>query len=170
MSTEKEKKYSHNEDFQKRMLQLMHQFSFSPSKENRRFNLLLEKFDVSYQTYHVLMMLLDKPEGVEPSRIADNFSILRQTVTNIADKMEQLGYLERIRSTTDRRSIYLRLLPEGVKQATAMREEIEAYHKRVMVNFSEQELETYFDFRRRLSACLDEELERTMAARASESK
>ena len=168
MMNEKKEKHDQKAAFQNEILKLMQQYSFNPSRENRRFNLLLEKYNVSYQTYHVLMMLLDRPEGVEPSKIADTFSILRQTVTNIADAMEKRGCLERVRSETDRRSIYLRLLPEGVKQATAMRNEIESYHKRVMVHFSPEELESYFDFRRKLIRYLDEELENTMAQRALE--
>ncbi len=154
--------YEHQPDFQKEIIQKMRLYSFTPAKENRRFNRLLEKFDIPYQTYQVLALLLRHPEGIEPSKIADIFSILRQTVTNIADAMEKRGYLERVRSSTDRRCIYLRLLPEGIARTTEMKQEIDEYHKRVMVHFSEEELETYFNFRKKLMEYLDEELEATL--------
>lgn len=155
-------KYEHSEEFQKKILNEMSLYSYSPIRENRRFNALLEDFDIPYQTYRVLALLLDYPDGIEPSKIAGIFSILRQTVTNIADAMEKCGYIERVRSESDRRSIRLRLLPAGVEATKAMNEEIISYHKRVMTNFSDSELEAYFKFRKKLMEKLDDELEKTL--------
>lgn len=52
--------------------------------------------------------------------IAAGLGISTAAVTGIADKLEKLGLIERIRGSQDRRSVWLKLTPAGVSLAAKL--------------------------------------------------
>lgn len=135
---------------------------YSANKETRRYNYLLKPFDLNNQAFQVLDLLLDYPEGLEPSNIGKALFVPRQSMTSIADLLEKKGYVERAKLPTDRRSILLRLLPEGRETAISMRAAIMKFHDGVFEQFTEEELTAYFDMWSRVANAFDEKfIERT---------
>ncbi len=57
-------------------------------------------------------LLASGPETM--TAVAERLGISTAGVTHLADKLEKLGILTRIRGTKDRRAIWLRLTPEGL--------------------------------------------------------
>ncbi|MEX2784364.1 MarR family winged helix-turn-helix transcriptional regulator [Streptococcus sp. H49] len=76
------------------------------SLKTSRFN------DVSLKEMYTIE-IIGKQNNVTPSDIARELMLTLGTVTTSLNKLETKGYIERIRSTTDRRVVHLRLTKKG---------------------------------------------------------
>ena len=56
---------------------------------DKRHELLMAPYGVSFPVFRTLVYLLQHPEGAAPSQIADELMILRQSMTNIVDTLEK---------------------------------------------------------------------------------
>ncbi|EHJ57046.1 hypothetical protein HMPREF9318_02005 [Streptococcus urinalis FB127-CNA-2] len=68
--------------------------------------------DVSLKEMHTIE-IIGKHKNVTPSDIARELMITLGTVTTSLNKLEKKGYIERTRSKTDRRVVYLSLTKKG---------------------------------------------------------
>lgn len=69
--------------------------------------------DVSLKEMHTIE-IIGKHKNVTPSDIARELMITLGTVTTSLNKLEKKGYIERTRSKTDRRVVYLSLTKKDV--------------------------------------------------------
>ena len=136
----------------------------------KRHELLMEPYGVNFPTFRTLVYLIGHPEGVEPSKIADDLMILRQSMTNIVDAMQERGLTVRQPHPSDRRRITIRLTPEGQKLAEAVLDEEHRYSLRVRQHFTERELDTYYTLRSRMNQAKELELQRVLEERKSASE
>ena len=66
------------------------------------------------QQHQVLVALRAAPDGTLPvGRLAEALLLRPHSVTGLADRLQALGLVERVRSESDRRSVGLRLKPKA---------------------------------------------------------
>jgi DNA-binding MarR family transcriptional regulator len=89
-----------------------------------RLNELLAPLGLTFPRYEALMLLYLSSQGSFPlGRISDRLQVHRTSITGTIDGLEQLGYVTRVRSDHDRRSVLASILPAGrrvAEQATEL--------------------------------------------------
>ena len=81
---------------------------------------------ISMAQLHV-MNLLERHGEMPMSRLAEMINVSDSNATGLIDRVEERGFVERIRVATDRRMVMVRLTPAGVlvlDEIEAVREEI----------------------------------------------
>ncbi len=131
----------------------------------RRHELLFAPYGVSFSVFRVLSFLMLHPEGAAPSQIADELLILRQTMTNVVDAMEQRGLVARAADPRDRRRIRVELRPEGWKLGKTLLQMEEEYSRRLGRHLTQEELEMHQMLEKKLYQAKEIELERILAER-----
>ncbi|MCG1024879.1 MarR family transcriptional regulator [Dehalobacter sp.] len=90
---------------------LLERLSVSTHRQKSDF---AEKLGISRQQYDVLTILFEKGQITMGELCKEIFSAC-STATDLADKLEKAGYVERIREKRDRRIVRLNILPLGEK-------------------------------------------------------
>jgi MarR family transcriptional regulator, lower aerobic nicotinate degradation pathway regulator len=85
---------------------------------NARIEVALAETGVSLRTYHILAWL-DRGEGLSQQQVADRIEVDRSDMVRALDRLEEQGYVVRVRDTADRRRHVLTITPAG---RTAMKE------------------------------------------------
>jgi len=79
-----------------------------------RLNELLVPFDLTFPRYEALMLLFYSRMGQLPlGKISDRLQVHRASVTNVIDKLEASGYVERAGDGHDRRAILALITAPG---------------------------------------------------------
>lgn len=81
-------------------------------RQRRRIAAAQGRSDMSMTHLHVLMVL-DGEGAVPMSRVAQMLLCKFPNATGIIDRMEERGYVERLRDGRDRRLVLVRVTPEG---------------------------------------------------------
>lgn len=81
--------------------------------------------DFSFNEIMICGMLFRQEEPLTATELCEHTNLLKSQVNHILTGMEKRGFIERVRSTTDKRVIYVHLLEAG--QSAYMKE-----HARVM--------------------------------------
>ncbi len=88
-----------------------------------RLNTLLEPWDLTFPRYEALMLLSYSRTGALPlGKMGDRLQVHRASVTNVVDRLEEQGLVERVAQPADRRSVLASITPKGrgvAKAATA---------------------------------------------------
>lgn len=147
---------------------LRKQYISGQIKEEERQRMLFEPYGETPASFRCLIYLVNHKEGAEPSKMADSLHILRQTVTGIADHLEQEGYITRHQHPNDRRRILLVITPEGDAMARKLGKVFRDYHNRITENFTEEEIQTYIDLRERMHKARDQAISDILTARNTE--
>ena len=134
----------------------------------RRHEILFEPYHVSATEYRVLSVLLFTPGGCEPSVIADRLNVLRQTMTKVIDSLVARGLAVRSEHPTDRRRVYIRLLPEGTTLARTLLTLETDYNAAVRMHFAPGEIELYRELQQKMNTARDIELQCILDARATD--
>lgn len=74
------------------------------------------------QRYLLLLMIKGSPDGSEQSTVtelAERLQLAQSTVTELVSRAEEIGLLERSRSSDDGRIAFLRLTDEGERRLAA---------------------------------------------------
>jgi DNA-binding MarR family transcriptional regulator len=69
----------------------------------------------------VTQPLWDHPEGMRLTELADYAGITKQSMGELVDKVEAVGYVERVADPIDRRGVRIRFTRKGLKVARATR-------------------------------------------------
>lgn len=87
---------------------------YASSREmTKKYKPLLEKLDVTYPQYLVLLLLWEQ-DTLTVKKLGDLLSLDSGTLTPMLKRMEQNGLLIRERSTQDERSVLIRLTKKGL--------------------------------------------------------
>ncbi|MFF5995054.1 MarR family transcriptional regulator [Lysinibacillus sp. KU-BSD001] len=95
--------------------------------------------EVTHSLMIFLFMLQNKGE-IRISEISEHFGVTSGAATGIADKLEDLGLIERYRSKTDRRVVTLVLSEKGKKLVQDKKKEHVELYQYILHDFSEEEL------------------------------
>ena len=83
-----------------------------------RLNELLEPFDLTFARYEALMLLFYSRRGELPlGKVSDRLQVHRASVTNVIDRLADLGYVEREAHEHDHRAVLSRITGEGKRVA-----------------------------------------------------
>ncbi len=122
------------------------------------FNEMMKYHGVNYSEYRIMRLLTKYPDGVEPSVIADKLTILRQTVTNMVDNLQNSFFVERIPHPVDRRRIYVKLTQEGKTLADKLIDEMAKVQTDVLSKFTKEEMLEYLEIRMKIIEYTESEI------------
>jgi DNA-binding MarR family transcriptional regulator len=80
---------------------------------------------LSMRWYDVLVQLEESPDGIAMNELADMILYSKSGFTRVVDRMEEAGFVRRVRPEYDRRSILVVMTPAGEE----MKERARAYHR-----------------------------------------
>lgn len=80
----------------------------------RRYNPLLEKLDLTYTQYIVMMVMWDKKE-INVKSLGEILFLDSGTLTPLLKKLEQKGYISRKRQKEDERNVIISIKPKGIE-------------------------------------------------------
>jgi DNA-binding MarR family transcriptional regulator len=90
---------------------LMQRLSVSTHRQKNQF---AEEIGISRQQFDVLCIIYEKGQ-ITMGELCKEISSACSTATDLADKLEKAGYVERLREKRDRRVVRLNILPKGEK-------------------------------------------------------
>lgn len=125
-------------------------------KMNYLINELSKRHGVNRNIYSILRFVKRYPDGVEPSVIAENLSMLRQSVSNTVYDLEKKGLVVSKNHPTDRRRILISLAPDGAELEKKLSQEMRELHNSVFTQFTNEEMQTYLDLRHRIIQCMQD--------------
>lgn len=78
-------------------------------------NRVLDDFFVAYGLtqgrFSLLALLMDAPDGLMPSELAERAGVTRATITGLLDGLERDGLIKRVAGSGDKRSRVIRMTP-----------------------------------------------------------
>lgn len=96
--------------------------------------------ELSFSQWVILMALRDK-RAETCADIARHMNYDTGAITRLVDQLEKRGLVARARSTTDRRIVHLKLLPQGKAMAKRLTPLIVGFWNRVLVDVSHIDVE-----------------------------
>src|SRR5712672_3341312 len=91
---------------------------------------VLKAEDLSATQYNVLRILRGSPGGLPCGEIAARMITRDPDVTRLLDRLEKRGLVSRCRETKDRRTVWTRITPEGLKVLARLDEPIQNAHRK----------------------------------------
>jgi DNA-binding MarR family transcriptional regulator len=85
-------------------------------------------------------------QGARPGDLARLSGLTTGGITVALDRLEKAGYVYRERNPRDRRSVIVRMNPEGRRKVLAQYEAVNEVMDRIFSAYSEKELETILNF------------------------
>ncbi|MEM8487454.1 MAG: MarR family transcriptional regulator [Bacteroidota bacterium] len=104
-----------------------------------RFGQLFRKFGLSQPQYNILRILRGAGEQLPSLEIASRMINVVPSITNLIDKLERKGLVQRERSEKDRRVWFVGLTAEGLALTNEMDESNLNMHIELVGHLSEQE-------------------------------
>lgn len=95
---------------------LLQRLSVSTHRQKNQF---AEEIGISRQQFDVLCIIYEKGM-ITMGELCKEISSACSTATDLADKLEKVGYVERLREKRDRRVVRLNILPKGEKVVKAV--------------------------------------------------
>ena len=90
---------------------LLQRLSVSTHRQKNQF---ADEIGISRQQFDVLCIIYEKGQ-ITMGELCKEISSACSTATDLADKLEKAGYVERLREKRDRRVVRLNILPKGEK-------------------------------------------------------
>jgi DNA-binding MarR family transcriptional regulator len=103
---------------------------------------VLKSEDVSPTQYNVLRILRGSPEGLPCGEIANRMITRDPDVTRLLDRLEKRELISRCRETKDRRTVMVRIAPEGLKLLARLDEPIVTAHRKQLGHLGREQLRT----------------------------
>src|SRR5713101_3606366 len=117
---------------------------------------LFREHGLTPSQYNILRILRGEGKPLPILEIASRTITVVPGITGLIDRLEQSGFVNRVRCETDRRVIYVALTDKGAKALAGLDDPLQALHKKLMSHLSQAEL-------RELIALLEKTRERLMA-------
>src|ERR1700757_4444107 len=106
-----------------------------------RFARLLREYGLTSPTqYNILRILRGEGKPLPILEIASRTITVVPGITGLIDRLEQAGFVNRLRCEKDRRVIYVALTDHGTKTLTALDEPLTALHRQLLGHLSQGEL------------------------------
>lgn len=116
-----------------------------------------EKIGISRQQFDVLCIIYEKGQ-MTMGELCKEIMSACSTATDLADKLEKAGYVERIREKRDRRVVRLNILPEGRKAIKEIIEQRQSYLKSITSTYDQAELTKVISVLETMSHKLEREM------------
>lgn len=109
--------------------------------------------DLSMPQRDVLKMIGRRP-GITPAQIGERMGRDRAQITRLVSELEEVGLIERTRSTQDRRSVVLSLSPNGINLFARMLERRAGLSQIMLSDLNDTETQTLKRLLQRLRGTL----------------
>jgi DNA-binding MarR family transcriptional regulator len=96
------------------------------------FNRLFREHDLTPSQYNILRILRGEGKPLPILEIASRTIAVVPGITGLIDRLEQAGFVQRVRCQTDRRVIHVELTAQGNKALAALDEPLIAMHRQVL--------------------------------------
>ena len=106
--------------------------------------------DTTLPRFDVLAALYRRREGVTMSELSRMLLVSNGNATTVVDRLENDGLVRRTPSETDRRTVFVALTPEGLRQFEGLATQHEAEVSRLFANLSEADLDLLTDILKRM--------------------
>lgn len=93
---------------------------------------------LTHQQIMIIKLIAHNGE-VNISQICEEMSLAKGTVSGIVQRLEALGYVEKVKHELDKRNTYVRFSEKGTKFAKEFRYKINESFNKVFENFTEEE-------------------------------
>ena len=110
-------------------------------KENSIFAEICKHYNMSYADINMLDAIYDRNKITEPTVLAEELLIPKQTVTSMLDKLEKSGYVKRKHNENDRRKVNVHLMPKGENLLLQVQKTIDFAENYIMENMGKEVLE-----------------------------
>lgn len=122
---------------------------------NNFFNDGLRQYGLNETLYLALMSIFSaENHAIGPSHLSDVLDSSRTNITRVADELVRNGWVSRETCSEDRRRLYLKLTPEGLKMVEQLLPEIRVMHRSLWGSFTETEKVAMEGLMRKLLATL----------------
>jgi DNA-binding MarR family transcriptional regulator len=101
---------------------------------------ILKSEDLSSTQYNVLRILRGAPEGLPCGEIANRMITRDPDVTRLLDRLEKRQLISRCRETEDRRTVMVRISPEGLKLLARLDEPVQTAHRKQLGHLGRERL------------------------------
>src|SRR5438309_6193914 len=101
---------------------------------------LLREHGLTPSQYNILRILRGEGKPLPILEIASRTIAVVPGITGLIDRLEQAGFVDRIRCEKDRRVIYVALAEHGAKTLAALDEPLLALHRKLLGHLSQAEL------------------------------
>jgi DNA-binding MarR family transcriptional regulator len=101
-------------------------------------------FGITPVQYSILR-LLDSQEGIDQVSLANHSAIDRSTMANIAERLEEKGWIKRIQSVEDKRQKLLYLTAVGKDLLESVEKFVDATQQRIMAPLSSTEAKVFLE-------------------------
>jgi DNA-binding MarR family transcriptional regulator len=115
---------------------------------SHRFAQVLKAEDLSSTQYNVLRILRGAPEGLACGEIGDRMVTRDSDITRLLDRLEKRALLSRSRERKDRRTVWTRITPEGLKLLARLDEPVRAAHRERLGHLGTERLNLLADLLR----------------------
>jgi len=105
---------------------------------HRMKNQFADEIGISRQQFDVLCIIYEKGQ-ITMGELCKEISSACSTATDLADKLEKAGYVERLREKRDRRVVRLNILPKGEKLIKSIIERRAENLSSILDTFDEQD-------------------------------
>src|SRR5205085_11932152 len=105
-----------------------------------RFARLLRQHGLTPSQYNVLRILRGEGKPLPILEIASRTITVVPGITGLIDRLEQAGFVNRVRCEKDRRVIYVALADQGTTMLAALDEPLAALHQKLLGHLSQAEL------------------------------
>lgn len=107
----------------------------------RRFTQFIKQWGISPTQYNVLRILRGAgPDGLCCGEISDRMITNDPDITRLLDRIEKLGWIERARSTKDRRVVLAKISKKGLELLKQMDKPIEDFNHAASAHLSDKKL------------------------------
>ncbi len=110
-------------------------------KENSIFAEICKHYNMSYADINMLDAIYDRNKITEPTILAEELLIPKQTITSMLDKLEKKGYVKRQHNENDRRKVNVHLMPKGENLLLQVQKTIDFAENYIMENMGKEVLE-----------------------------
>jgi DNA-binding MarR family transcriptional regulator len=101
---------------------------------------VLKSEDLSANQYNVLRILRGSPEGLACGEIAGRMITRDPDVTRLLDRLEKRGLVARCRETKDRRTVMVRITPEGLRVVARLDGPVQTGHRQQLGHLGRERL------------------------------
>jgi len=104
--------------------------------------------DLSSTQYNVLRILRGAPEGLPCGEIGNRMVTRDSDITRLLDRLEKRSLVSRCRETKDRRTVWVRITPEGLDLLARLDEPVRAAHHELLGHLGAKRLNLLTDLLR----------------------
>jgi DNA-binding MarR family transcriptional regulator len=105
-----------------------------------RFARLFREYGLTPSQYNILRILRGEGKPLPILEIASRTITIVPGITGLIDRLEQAGFVNRLRCEKDRRVIYVALTDHGIKTLAVLDEPLIALHRKLLSHLSPGEL------------------------------